>query len=109
MYSVYVLPIQYSFSSWVDILVCVVLRTMCMFISWILTLIEKREIQSDEKEFTFVICKNFDILLSNNFQVIVFERMAKNCFKENILSNICWNILMFFNEKNNIIISNNIN
>ena len=40
----------------------------------------------------FVIYKSFEKLSLNNFQVIIFERMAKNCFKVNILSNICWNL-----------------
>ena len=41
---------------------------------------------------TPVMNKSFEKLLSNNFQVIIFERMAKNCFKVNILSKICQNI-----------------
>ena len=41
---------------------------------------------------TPVMYKSFEKLLSNNFQVIICERMAKNCFKVNILSKICWNI-----------------
>ena len=41
---------------------------------------------------TPVMNKSFEKLLSNNFQVIIFERMAKNCFKVNILSKICRNI-----------------
>ena len=45
-----------------------------------------------KKNSSFVIYKSFEELSLNNFQVIIFERMAKNCFKENILSNICWNI-----------------
>ena len=39
-----------------------------------------------------VMNKSFEKLLSNNFQVIIFEIMAKNCFKVNILSKICRNI-----------------
>ena len=38
---------------------------------------------------TFVMNKSFEKLLSNNFQVIIFERMAKNYFKVNILYKIC--------------------
>ena len=41
---------------------------------------------------TPVMYKSFEKLLLNNFQVIIFERMAKNCFKVNILSKICQNI-----------------
>ena len=41
---------------------------------------------------TTVMNKSFEKLLSNNFQVIIFERMAKNCFKVNVLSKICQNI-----------------
>ena len=33
----------------------------------------------------FVIYKSFEKLSLNNFQVIIFERMAKNGFKVNIL------------------------
>ena len=56
----------------------------------------------------FVIYKSFEKLSLNNFQVIIFERMVKNCFKESILPKICWNIY-FSMKKNNIFISNNIN
>ena len=38
---------------------------------------------------TFVMDKSFEKLLSNNFQVIIFERMAKNYFKVNVLYKIC--------------------
>ena len=38
---------------------------------------------------TPVMNKSFEKLLSNNFQVIIFERMAKNYFKVNILYKIC--------------------
>ena len=38
---------------------------------------------------TSVMNKSFEKLLSNNFQVIIFERMAKNYFKVNILYKIC--------------------
>ena len=41
---------------------------------------------------TPVMHKSFENLLSNNFQVIIFERIAKNCFNVNILSKICQNI-----------------
>ena len=41
---------------------------------------------------TPVMNKSFEKLLSNNFQVIIFERMAKNCFKVNVLSKIWWNL-----------------
>ena len=37
---------------------------------------------------TPVMNKSFEKLLSNNFQVIIFERMAKNYFKMNILYKI---------------------
>ena len=38
---------------------------------------------------TPVMNKSFEKLLSNNFQVIIFERMAKKYFKVNILYKIC--------------------
>ena len=45
-----------------------------------------------KKNSSFVIYKSFENLSLNNFQVIIFERMAKNCFKVNTLSKICQNI-----------------
>ena len=42
-----------------------------------------------KKNSYFVIYKSFENLSLNNFQVIFFERIAKNCFKVNILSKIC--------------------
>ncbi len=41
---------------------------------------------------TPVMNKSFEKLLSNNFQVIIFERIAKSCFKVIILSKICQNV-----------------
>ena len=38
---------------------------------------------------TPVMNKSFEKLLLNNFQVIIFERKAKNYFKVNILYKIC--------------------
>ena len=45
-----------------------------------------------KKNSYFVIYKSFENLSLNNFQVITFETMAKNCFKVNLLSKICQNI-----------------
>ena len=61
-----------------------------------------------KKNSYFVIYKSFENLSLNNFQVIFFERIAKKCFKVNILSKICWNLL-FSIKKNNNNVSNNIN
>ena len=38
---------------------------------------------------SFVMCRSFENILLNNFQVIFFERMTKNYFKVNILSKLC--------------------
>ena len=56
---------------------------------------------------TSVMNKSFEKLLSNNFQVIIFERMAKNYFKMNILYKIYWN-LCFPYKYNNILLSKHI-
>ena len=42
-------------------------------------------------------CKNLEKLLSNKFQVIVFETMAKNCLKVNRFTLIFSNL--FFQSK----------
>ena len=53
---------------------------------------------------TPVMNKSFEKLLSNNFQVIIFERMAKNCFKVNTLSKICQNLCFSIKKSNNILL-----
>ena len=56
---------------------------------------------------TPVMNKSFEKLLSNNFQVIIFERMAKKLLQsEYIIKNLLK--FMIFNEKNDIFLSNNI-
>ena len=45
-----------------------------------------------KKNSSIVIYKSFENILSNSFQVIIFERISKNCFKVNILSKIFWNL-----------------
>ena len=42
-----------------------------------------------KKNSSFVIYKSFENSLLNSFQVIIFERISKNCFKVNKLSKIC--------------------
>ena len=57
-----------------------------------------------KKNSYFVIYKSFENLSLNNFQVIHFERIAKNCFKVNILSKICQNICFSIKKNNNILL-----
>ena len=60
-----------------------------------------------KKNSSFVIYKSFENLSLNNFQVIIFERMAKNCFKVTYYQKFAE--IYDFQWKNNIFLSNNIN
>ena len=73
--------------------------------AWLLLRVLDFLIETDEKEVSFVMCRSFENILLNNFQVIIFERMAKNCFKVNILSKKYAEIYIFQYKNNNIFLS----
>ena len=62
-----------------------------------------------KKNSSFVIFKSFENLTLNNFQVINFERMAKNCFVVNILSKKFAEMFDFQWKQNDMFVCNNIN
>ena len=71
------------------------LKTKLKFDPWLLLRLLDFLIETDEKEVSFVMCRSFENILLNNFQVIIFETITKTWFKVNILFNSMLKFMFF--------------